>query len=180
VERRQSSLEHRAIGARDHLPPRIVRLLEDPAMMQTFVHCVATGAIEQFDGSWIWHDSANSREVFLTEREAEPRADLLRAAVIFVLQQREGRRNGRIPIRLEDARKSAVKAAQDRGLSKDEAVREFVAQKLDDYLRDHFPVGDDEAAHERETRGLRVLFEFYCHPQIQTQLRERLDLGQRA
>jgi hypothetical protein len=180
IERRQSALDQRGISARDHLPPRIVRLLEDPAMMQAFVHCVATGAVEKSDGSWLWHDAVNGRDVFLTEREAEPRADLLRAAIVFVLQQREGRRQGRIPIRLEDARKSAVQAAQKRELSRDEALSQFLKQQLDGYLRDHFPIGDDEAAYERELRGLHVLFEFYCHPQTQTQLRERLDLGHRV
>lgn len=180
IERRHSLLTNRGLQPEDHIPPRLVRLLEDPAMMQAFVHCVATGAVEKVDGSWVWHDTVNGRDVVLTERDVEIRADLVRVAVVFALQQREGRRQGLIPIRPEDARRSAVAAAQAKGRSRDDVVKEFVKDRLDAYLDTHFPIGDDEQTYHRERRSLRMLFEFYGHPETLPQIGERLDLVYRA
>jgi hypothetical protein len=181
IERRHFLLDrHQSIQAGDLLPPRIVRLLEHPAMIQTFVQCVAAGAVELAATGWVWHDTAGGRDVVLTEREQEPRADLLRAAVVFTLQQREGRALGRIPIRLEDARRSADDKAKAKGLSRDQAVGEFLANGLAGYLSDHLSPGDDEEAHRREIEGMRLLFEFYGQPQTQPQLHNRIDLSYQA
>ena len=180
IERRHFLLNNKGMQPEDHISPRIVRLLEYPAMMQAFVHCVATGAVERVDGNWVWHDMANGRDVVLTEREVEATADLVRAGVIFVLQQREGRRQGLLPIRLEDARRSAVEKAQAQGRTRDEVLKDFVTSRLDAYLDENFAMGDDETTHGRERRSLRMVFEFYAHPQVLAQIGQRVDLSYRA
>jgi hypothetical protein len=181
IERRHFLLNrHQNMQAGDLLPPRIVRLLEHPAMIQSFVHCVATGAVERTEQGWVWHDSANKREVVLTEREQEPRADLLRAAVVFALQQRENRAMGRLQIRLEDARRSADDRAKAKGCNRDQAVREFLDNGLAGYLRAHLSPGDDEGTYDREVEGMRLLFEFYGQAHTQPQLMNRVDLSYQA
>jgi hypothetical protein len=173
IERRHALLSGRRLY--DHIPPRVVRLLEDPAMMQAFVYCVATGAVGKVDGNWIWHDTANNRQVVLAERESE--ADLIRAAVVFVLQRREGRRHGQIPIRLEDARRSATEMAQAQGRRRDELIKEFIENRLDSYLDEHFSPRDDEEAYRRERGSLRMIFEFYSHSGTGAELSDRLALS---
>ncbi len=177
VERRHFQLLNRTFDEHDHIPPRIVRLLEDPAMMQAFVHCVATGAVEKQGQGWIWHDSVNDREVMLTDPKHEPKADLVRAAVIFALQQREGREHGRIRINCQDAEQSAVDAAQKQGKTEEEAIQTFLNEGLDSFLKEHFPSDDQPVLHQRELAGLRMIFEFYGHPTTRPLLRERLDLS---
>lgn len=180
IERRHFDLLKRDISDQDHIPPRIVRLLEDPAMMQAFVHCVATGAIEKTQQSWVWHRSESDEDVLLTDPEIEPEADLVRAAVIFTLQQREGRRSGRIRIDLAAARQSAVTAAQKHGKTPEVAIQEFLENGLESFLEESFPESGQQKVHEREKAGLRMIFEFYGHPTTRTPLMQRLALSYRA
>ena len=138
------------------LPPRIVRLLEDPEMMQLFAHCIATDAVEMIEGKgWLWHGP--DRDVVLTDFEDDPYADVIRAAVIFVLKQGEGRRGGLITIAPEAARHSVLQSAQDKGLTRDEMLVKFVEQRLDAFLKQHAP----ESMHT----PLKMVFTFYCDPQ---------------
>jgi hypothetical protein len=175
IERRHFDLARKSINDLDHIPPRIARLLEDPAMMQAFVHCVATGAVEKRDQSWIWH--RNGEDVTLTDPEKEPTADLVRAAVIFALQQREGRSGGRIRISLDEARQSAVAAAQTKGKTREDAVRDFLANELDGFLEDFCRSNGQAEIYRREVAGLRMIFEFYGNKSTRTPLHDRVDLA---
>lgn len=145
-------------------------------MIQAFVHCVATGAVERVDGNWVWHDTVNGRDVTLTERDVEAKADLVRAAVVFALQQREGKKNALTLIRLDEARRSAVDKAQAQGRTRDELLKEFVISRLDGYLDQHFPIGNDEQTYQRERKSLRMMLEFYAHPETLPPIGDRLDL----
>jgi tubulin-like protein/TIR domain-containing protein len=110
-----------------YMPPRVVRLLERPDMVQAFVHCVATGAVEKMKGKgWVWHDTQKDREVMLVDEENDPDADLLTAAVIFVLQQRDRRKKVAIPITLEGARQSVQDMANKKGKAQEVLLRDFI------------------------------------------------------
>ncbi len=175
IERRHFDLAKESIDEHDHIPPRIVRLLENPAMAQAFVHCVATGAVKKRDQSWVWH--RDGEDVTLTDAEREPRAGLVRVAVVFALQQREGRKGGRTRITLDEARQSAVAAAQARSLTRDDAISDFLDNELDGFLASHCPANGQPEVHNREVAGLRMIFEFYGHPGIRTPVADRLDLS---
>ncbi len=171
IERRH--FRQKDIQDRDHIPPRIARLLEDPAMIQAFVHCIATGAVMKKDDSWLWQRTANEA-VMLTDGKDEPEADVVRAAVVFALQQREGRKGGRAPIVLEDAEKSAVAAAQISGRSKNEVVAQFLKDKLEQFLDQNFP-RRAAPSYDRERNGLKLIFEFYGAPLIRPRLDQRME-----
>jgi len=102
-------------AANYYLPPRIVRLLEYPRMMQDFVYGLASGAIEKTqnrDGLdfWVWHNTERDLECGLTDPKVEDH-DLIQAATTFVLRQKP--LNYTIDIDAETARQSAHKAAED-------------------------------------------------------------------
>jgi len=70
-----------------------VRLLDDPAMMQAFVHCLATERLRKKTGKR-WATSLGLVRQHKAKREVSlvdtPKADVIQAGVVFVLQQREG------------------------------------------------------------------------------------------
>lgn len=147
------------------LPPRVVRLLEDPDMMQIFVHCIATGAVERIEGKgWLWH--APDGDVVLTDDD--PSVDVIRAAVNFVLRQGEGWRTGLIPIRREVARQTVVASAQKKGWTPQGMIAEFMESKVDPFLAANAPASLRLA--------LKMVFTFYCNPQTNTDLRLRVNL----
>lgn len=148
------------------LPPRLVRLLEDPEMLQFFVHGIATGAVESLNGSWIWHGP--ERDIVLTTKKDDPDADVVKAAVIFALKQGEGRRDTLVPISREDARKSVDNSAQKAGKTADEMLVAFMNGRLDQFLNKHAP------DHLREP--LKMVFTFYCDPNTRTALQHRVNL----
>jgi hypothetical protein len=166
-----------------HIPPRIVRLLDDPAMMQAFVHCLATGAVERVKGvGWVWHDTVNGRDLTLVDWEDNPSADVVQSAVVFVLQQREGRKGGLIQINLEDARQSAVDRAKKNKKTRDAMLAEF-SKKLDKFLKENLLVTQtaqvDKVVSDRqkqERQGLEMVLEFYSDPETRTALQHRMDL----
>ena len=163
------------------IPPRIVRLLDEPAMMQAFVWCLATGAVEKVRGQgWVWHDTANGRDVTLIDEEENPGADLVQAAVVFVLQQREGRKGGMIRVNYEDARQSAIDAAQKQGKTRDEKLAKF-RQKLDAFLKEHLKASETaqksdimEARERQEQQALHMILDFYSAPETRTALQHRM------
>jgi hypothetical protein len=163
------------------IPPRIVRLLDEPAMMQAFVWCLATGAVEKAKGKgWVWYDTVNDREVMLIDEDSNPNADLVQAAVVFVLQQREGRRGGMIRVNLEDARRSAIDAAQKKGKTRDQMLDKF-RQGLDDFLKKHLKTSNIaqkseimESRERQERLGLKMVLDFYGAPDTRTALQHRM------
>lgn len=158
------------INHTDLMPPRIVRLLENPAKMQTFVYGIATGAIERIERSWIWHNLVAGKDIMLTDGETDPDADLIRAAVIFVLREQEGKAGGLVRITLKDAKQSAVMAAQNNDGTLEQKVTQFLEEELDGYLAEH--VKDDHKGHL--TKSLHMIFKFYGEPTTRPQLRHRL------
>ena len=148
------------------LPPRLTRLLEDPEMMQLFVHGIATGAVESTSDGWVWH--APNDDVLLTNHEDDPTANVVKAAVIFALKQGEGRRDGRRPIPREIARQSIVKSAQERGRTRDEMLRSFITNRMDPFLYEHAP--------ENLREALKMIFTFYCDSSTRTALQLRVNL----
>ena len=168
IERRSFQLRQRQLRPDDHLTPRLVRLLEEPAMMQAFVECVGTGAVEKAeDGDWVWH--ATSEDIPLTVDQ--PTSDLLRAATIFVLQKQEGRQGGLRRIELEAARKSARERAQADGKTLSEALERFLESSLEGLLTSLQPPEHGDG--KREKDGLKMLFEFYADPKTRTTLGHR-------
>lgn len=148
------------------LPPRIARLLEDPEMMQIFVHGIATRAVESTASGWVWH-SPNG-DVVLTNYDDDPTANVIKAAVIFALKQGEGRKDGRRPIPRDVARQSVTKAAQDKGQHREEMLQSFISNGMETFLDDHAP----ENLHE----ALKMVFTFYCDPSTRTALQLRVNL----
>lgn len=148
------------------LPARIVRLLEDPEMMQIFVHAVATGAVESGADGWVWHGP--NEDILLTSKESDPQADVIKAAVIFALRQGEGRPGGLRPITREAARQSVTEHAQAQGKTRDEMLVEFRNGRLDNFL--------NENASQQMHSPLKMVFKFYCDPGTRTALQLRVDL----
>jgi hypothetical protein len=149
------------------LPPRIVRLLEDPDLMQIFVHGIATGAVEKTENQdWIWHGP--SRDVVLVSSEDDPYADVIKAAIIFVLRKGEGRRDSLMPIPREAARESVLVSAQAKSATVEQMLFTFAKDRMDNFLNDHAP--------KELVRPLRMVFTFYCDPKTRTGLQFRVDL----
>jgi len=164
------------------IPPRIVRLLDEPAMMQAFVRCLATGAVEKVKGKgWLWHDTVNKREVTLIDEEDQPKADVIQAAFVFVLQQRDGSKGGLIRISLEDARQSAIDTAQQKGKTFDQLLEKF-RKNLDAFVKSSLKVSEEAqpsvvvASREKQERqGLYMVLDFYSKPETRTGLQHRMD-----
>ena len=192
IERRHAFLMGEVVEADKHISPRVARLLEHPDMMQAFVQCIATGVVknvEKNDGEQIWVfentaiDKDKKKTIALTTHD-EPTADVMRAAVVFVLRQQEARQGSTVKITIEHAKKSAVSAAQVYGKTLHEQVEAFVGKptdtglsKLDEFLDDHF--GDDgnrpEIA-EIEKQNLKMIFQFYGDRNRRTHLGDRMQL----
>ena len=171
IERRDQQLQQRRRDHAGHLSPRLARLLEDPAMLQAFVECVSTGAVlKSAEGNWIWH--SGREEIGLTVDGAGD--DVIRAAVVFVLQKREGFAHGLRKIDLEAARRSARERAQEAKKTVAQVCAEFLASGLDNLLRELRPAEHGQI--ERDRDGLRMLFEFYGQQTTKTELDRRTDL----
>lgn len=178
IERRYC-VTHHVSADEYHIPPRVVRLLDEPAMMQAFVQCLATGAIEKVkETGWVWHDTVNNDEVILASFGDNSRADVMQAAVTFVLLQHDARRKG-LRINLKDALQSAVDMAKKKGKTRDAMLNEFRA-KLDKFLNDNLRKGTGESTvqidlYEKERRGLRLALDFYGDPETRTALQYRME-----
>jgi len=170
--------------ARKHIPPRIVRLLENPPMMQAFVHCLATGAVEKVKGKgWLWHDTQNNQAVILldeTDPDVDPEGGLIKAAIVFILQQREGKKNSTYPIALEAARQSIIDVAQKQGKNHADLIEAWRTKlreawqnnQLKTFWGDFLP--DSVGALERES--LAMIFDFYTDEKTRTGLQHRMKL----
>ncbi|MGD0191128.1 MAG: tubulin-like doman-containing protein [Rhizomicrobium sp.] len=171
-------------GVEDLSPPRITRLLEKPAMMRAFVHCLATGAIRYDEDTAVWQYSTKETPITLTGRGD----DLLRAAVVFVLQQRASASAIR-PFTVEGALEAATFAAQAPAEGQDASERTYprvlkralAEGKLDQivdkyYVDKHADVRFDQIRQrelEQEARALKRIFRFYLPFESTTDLRGR-------
>jgi len=187
IERRYyHRLLEETIDVDKHISARVARLLDRPEMMQAFVRCIATGVIEK-DGSqgiWVFHNSVTNKDIALTTTE-EPTADMMRAAVIFVLRQTEAKPSSKVKITFDHAKQSIINAAQMSGENADDMVEAFVgkpddvesSKKLDDFLNEHF---DEEGLApnmgKREKQNLRIIFQFYGDRNRRTHFGDRMHL----
>lgn len=181
IERRYCMQRH-VDAAEYHIPPRIVRLLDEPAMMHAFVRCLATGAVEKMSDGWQWHDTVNDEDVTLVSFDDKPGADVVQAATTFVLLQREGRKGGQRRITLEDASQSVVDMAARKGKTRDVMLTNF-RKNLDKFLGDNLraaqkktPKGEVQTAlDKKETQGLQMVLDFYADPETRTALQHRME-----
>lgn len=162
----------------DLLPPRIVRLLDEPERMKAFVDGVAIGVIN-FDGeSWIFDDKISNKQLVLAQRSSS----IMRAAAVFVIQQMEDRSGSISPISLANAENSIIQTAKSRGATRGELVRRFVeGAELEALLADHvrlsgIPESPEYQEAERVRTGLLRVFRFYGHPETRTSLANRAEL----
>ena len=171
-----------------HISPRLTRLMEHPDMLQAFVRCIATGAVEKNDNDiWRFHSSGKGGDIDLTT-DHEPTADVVRAAVIFTLRQLEGRDSGVKRILYKDAMQSAVDMAQKAGKNAnvDDMVQTFVGKpenkarvELDDFLdsEDFFRTGGlQPRVVEQEKKNLKMIFQFYGNRKRRTHIGDRMEL----
>ncbi len=178
IERQLSRKSSTLFRVSDLLPPRLVRLLEDPDRIKAFVDGVATGVIAYEGGNWLFRDRIAKKELRLVTQSA----NLMRAAVVFVIQQVEDRPNSTEHLSLTNAQKSAVQAAQEKGLVKTEMVQAFVnGTELEDLLNNHIrqtgaPESRDFQDAEQIKRGLSRIFRFYGDPEVRTTLAARAEL----
>jgi len=170
------------LGTADrHIPPRIVRLLDEPAMMQAFVHCLATGSVEKMNGGWLWHDTTNAEDVTLVSTADHPNADVVQAANTFVLLQREGLKGGRRRITLADALQSAIDMAKSKGKTRDAMLVQF-GKTIDIFLAKNLRAAQKETPqskveadlNKQERLGLEMVLDFYANPETRTALQHRM------
>lgn len=144
-----------------YLPPRVVRLLEYPRMMQAFVYCLAAGAIEETshemgESVWVWYNTERDMECELTDPAVEGH-DLIQAATTFVLRQQP--LNYTIDIYADTARQSALVKAEEQGRSLEEMVQTFVQEeRVRQFIDKHT---DPEKSSEEDRQGLARVFQFY-------------------
>ncbi|MBK8540740.1 MAG: hypothetical protein IPL60_12165 [Ardenticatenia bacterium] len=172
---------------RVELTPRVVRLLEDPAMTQAFIRCLAVGSVVRNEnGLWRFRYAPGESELpdaHLTEyRHPETFEDLLRAAEVMCLSQRDCRPNVHLSI-LRESAVASFEACMHNGASLAEwMVGDKVSTaKVDAYLDEYFaqPTHMDPHHRERyvsERKSLEVLFRFYLHPMTKVGLRHRVEL----
>ena len=178
---RNYCLRHNVSTSKYHIPPRIVRLLDNPARMQAFVHCLACGAIEKKNGGWLWHDTTSNEDVTLVSFADYPQADVIQAANTFVLLQREGKKDARRRIPLTDASQSAIDTAKRKGQTVDAMLHEF-SRKVDEFLVENLRAAQKEANRSdveidldnEESLGFQMVLDFYANPDTRTALQHRM------
>ena len=186
IERLFSRRQSLSLSATSLIPPRVVRLLDNPEQFQAFVHCLATGAVYRDDTArrWYWKSPAREAPVDLDG------GDLMRAAVVFVLQRREAGSSRRFPITPEAAFESARLAAADfvqadrrgmAGLGFFGQLEAFTADEpLTSFLKNSVPISENargnavgEAEYERLIHGLRMAMQFNGSPSTKAELSAR-------
>ena len=187
IERRHARLRGEAVEVNTHISSRVARLLEHPDMMQAFIQCIATAVVKKNDERqiWVFHNMATkpNKEIALTTSE-EPTADVMRAAVIFVLRQQEAKPGSTVKITLAQAQESARIAAQGSGKSVHERVEAFVGKptdsepsELDDFLDSYFGnEGNRPEMAAREKQNMKMIFQFYGDKNRRTHLGDRMQL----
>jgi hypothetical protein len=157
----------------NHVPPRIVRLLDDPARMSAFVKCLATEAIGHDDEGWWWRDLKGQRIKLNDPAEGTP--TLVRAAVNFVLRGQEGTNTSIRSISLQDALRSSAAAAANLQKKEADLLREFAEPaRLEAFLDDAFPDVKGSLNYQKERRGLEMILRFYAAPGMSIDLVRRM------
>lgn len=157
----------------NQIPPRIVRLLDEPARMSAFVKCLATGAIGRDENGWWWRDPKD--QVVRLNDPSEGNPSVVRAAVNFVLRGQEGTNLGIRSISVQDALRSSATAASKKDMKESDLLREFAEQKrLEAFLDDAFPDAKSSLNYERERRGLAMILKFYATPGMSIDLVRRM------
>ncbi len=159
-------------------PPRIARLLEKPAMMRAFIHCIATEAIYLDSDTFAWtFRPASGPTVALTTVDD----DFLRAAVVFVLQQRP-RGNMLVPFTVELATDAAIAAARAANKTYPTALKDaLVEKKVENLIDEHFlqrrlkeaATDSGKARLKNEAEGLKRIARFYLPFDSSTALSKR-------
>jgi hypothetical protein len=190
IERRQGRWLSQESNQDDQISPRLTRLLEHPDMMQAFVYCIATKVVEKDSQRqiWVFHNAVLNKDLELTTTE-ESTADVVRAAVMFVLRQQEGKPRSTVKITYDHAMQSAASAAQREGKNRDDLVEAFVGKPnsaertpLDEFLdnNEYFRQFKDDGSPlelaEREKRNVKMIFQFYGDRKRRTQLGDRMEL----
>ncbi len=176
IERTLSRRANTFFTGEDVIPARIARLLDRPDFMRAFVHCVATGAVERQAEHrlWVWHAPGRNDPIELSD------GDLVNAAVVFVLQQRERRQHGRIAVTLDAALDSARQGPRRNG-GYFEAIEAFAkSDALDGFFDEVFPLPAEWAGnpdlrrrYDRERQSLKMIFQFYGDPAVKAELSAR-------
>lgn len=171
---REALLKRRAHATvDDHIPPRIVRLLDDPERMSAFVRCLATGVVREDEQGWWWL-APNGDKVPLNDPR-EGKTTVVRAAVNFILRGEGGADMGAQPILLPDVQRGVALAILERKQSEAELLREFAEPaNLNAFLDRAFPNVRNTPAYPRERAGLKAIFEFYARPGLSTDLVKRM------
>ncbi len=190
MERRQAHWLSQTLKPEDQISPKLTRLLEHPDMMQAFVYCIATQVVEkdQQRQIWVFHNAVLNKDLELTTTE-EATADVVRAAVVFILRQQEGKPRSMVKITFDHAMQSVTSAAQREGKNRDDLVEAFVGKinsvertPLDDFLdnNEYFRQFKDDGSPlelaEREKQNLKMIFQFYGDRKRRTHLGDRMEL----
>jgi hypothetical protein len=172
IERAEGRIARSTVEERHHVAPRIARLLDAPEQMRAFVRCVATGAIYRKEREgWFWKDTRKNDELRIT---TDPTDDIVRAAVVFVLQKREAVRGSTKKIDTARAFNSAADMAQQQGKSEADMLEHFRDNDLDAYLgKHHDPKTANVESAEKERESLKKVFQFYCDPDVRTDFSNR-------
>lgn len=166
------------------IPARVTRLLAQPDHFQAFIQCLATKAVYYCEDSlaWFWRAPGREEPIALNSAGFQAEQSFFNAAAIFVLQQSEARRQGRVAITLKAARESAQTLAKADFPNQPlhQVVADFVSPaNLESFFAKACPppkTGNDPVVmedYERELRGLTLVFRFYGRPGAQTALSAR-------
>jgi hypothetical protein len=161
--------------AQDHpIPPRIVRILEDPPRLRAFVACLATGAItyDKPSDQWLWHGPGG--QTMKLNEPSKGNGTVLRAATAFVLKGREGTERGLRVIGLADALRSVAEAAA-RNKQNERTLMEAFGESanLDAFLDEAFPP-TQSTTYLQQREGLKLVLQFYASVGASTDLAQRM------
>lgn len=170
---REALLKSSVIATSDaHIPPRIVRLLDDPERMSFFVKCLATGTVWKDEAGWWWQSPTDGNVPLNDPKDENP--TVIRAAVNFVLRGEGGTNMGAQTIAIPDVKRSVALAIAKKKKTEAELLREFAQPKnLDAFLDRAFPNLKSRPRYRHERAGLRSILEFYATPGRSTDLAQR-------
>lgn len=157
----------------DHIPPRIVRLLDDPERMSAFVKCLATGAVFEDDKGWWWR-APGGVKVPLTD-PSEGKTTMVRAAVNFVLRGEGGTVMGSRTIPIQDVHRSIAEVVAKSKKSEPDLLNAF-AKNVDGFLDRSFANlrGASDQQYKLQRDGLKTVLKFYAKPGRSTDLVKRM------
>jgi Tubulin like len=173
IEREALLNRHVQATPDDHIPPRIVRLLDDPERMSAFVKCLATGAVFEDDKGWWWRAPGGDK-VPLTDPN-EGKTTMVRAAVNFVLRGEGGTVMGSRTIPIQDVNRSIAEVVAKAKKSEPDLLNAF-AKNIDGFLDRSFANlrGASDKQYKLQRDGLKTVLKFYATPGRSTDLVKRM------